>query len=103
MGLEVLLETHTEDEFSSALKTDTDMIGINNRNLETLKVDLQVTKRILAKHHVEGKIIVSESGINSPRDIRSLRESGAQAFLVGTAIMKANGIKKKVMELVEAL
>lgn len=102
-GLEVLLEVHTEDEFLSALKTNADMIGINNRDLKTLKVDLEVTKHILTKHHVEGKVIVSESGINSPEDVHFLRECGVQAFLVGTAIMKASNIRKKVKELVEAL
>ncbi len=102
-GLEVLLEVHTEDEFLSALKTDADMIGINNRDLKTFKVDLGVTKRILTKHHAEGRVIVSESGINGPEDIHFLRECGVQAFLVGTAIMKANDVKEKVKELVEAL
>ncbi len=101
-GLEVLLEVHAEDEFLSALKTDADMIGINNRDLKTLKVDLDVTRRILAKHGAEGKVIISESGINSPEDIRFLRECGAHAFLVGTAVMKAGNIKKKIEELVKA-
>ena len=102
-GLEALLEVHTEDEFLSAVKTEADMIGINNRNLKTLEVDLQATKRILMKYYVEDKVIVSESGINSPKDICFLRGCGAQAFLVGTAIMKASNIKEKVKELVEAL
>lgn len=101
-GLEVLLETHTEDEFHSALQTSTDMIGINNRNLSTLQVDLDVTKRILAKHWAHGRMIVSESGINGPSDIRFLRECGARAFLVGSTVMKARRIREKVRELVNA-
>ena len=101
--LEVLLEVHTEDDFLSALKTEADMIGINNRNLKTLEVDLDVTKRILTKYRIKDKVIVSESGIDSPEDIRFLRECGARAFLVGTVIMKASNIKEKVKELVEAL
>jgi indole-3-glycerol phosphate synthase len=102
-GLEVLLETHTEDEFLSAVKTDADLIGINNRDLMTLKVDIEVTKRVLEKCDVEDKIIVTESGIESAEDIRSLREWGARAFLVGTAIMKSSSIRDKVEELVKAL
>ena len=102
-GLEVLLEAHTEDEFLSALETNADMIGINNRDLKTLDVDLEVTKRILTKHHVERKVIVSESGIDGPEDIRFLRQYGVQTFLVGTAVMKTADIKRKVRELVEAL
>jgi indole-3-glycerol phosphate synthase len=102
-SLETLLEVHTENEFLTAIKTDTDMIGINNRDLKTLKVNLEVTKRILTKHGAEGKVIVSESGINTPQDIRFLRNCGAQAFLVGTAIMKSSNIEEKVKELVESL
>ena len=55
LGLEVLLETHTEAEFQSAVKTDADLVGINNRDLATFKVDLNVTKKILAKNGSNGK------------------------------------------------
>ena len=89
LGLEVLLETHTATEFCSAVKTGADLIGINNRNLGTLKVDLNVTKKILQKMNPNGKLVVSESGINTPADIRFLRESGACAFLIGSAIMSS--------------
>lgn len=102
-GLEVLLETHTEDEFSAALETDADLIGINNRDLRTLKVDINVTCEILGRIDPGENIIVSESGVNSPEDIRILHEAGADAFLVGSAIMKSNNIKKKVTELVKAI
>ena len=101
-GLEVLLETHTESEFCSALKTGADLIGINNRNLATLKVDLNVTKQILAKNNPQNKLVVSESGINTPADIRFLRESGACAFLIGSAIMSTDNIEEKVKEFVNA-
>ncbi len=102
LGLEVLLETHTETEFNNAIKTDADLIGINNRNLATLKVDLNVTKQILTKNNPNGKIVISESGINTPADICFLRECGAHAFLIGSAIMLNDNIEKKVKEFVEA-
>ena len=102
LGLEVLLETHTESEFRSAIKTGADLIGINNRNLETLKVNLNVTKQILAEINPKGKVVVSESGINTPADIRFLRESGACAFLIGSAIMSTDNIEEKVKEFVNA-
>ncbi len=102
LGLEVLLETHTETEFNNAVKTDADLIGINNRNLATLKVDLNVTKQILTKNNPNGKIVVSESGINTPADICFLRECGTRAFLIGSAIMLNDNIEKKVKEFVEA-
>jgi indole-3-glycerol phosphate synthase len=102
-GLEVLLETHTEAEFRSAVSTHADLIGINNRNLATLKVDLNVTKRILERNNAEGKLIVSESGINTPNDLRFLRECGAHAFLIGSAVMLADNVEEKVKEFVSAL
>jgi indole-3-glycerol phosphate synthase len=102
LGLEVLLETHTETEFQSAVETDADLVGINNRNLGTLKVDLNVTKKILANNGSNGKIVVSESGIKTPEDIGFLRKSGARAFLVGSAIMSSENIEEKVKEFVNA-
>ena len=102
LGLEVLLETHTLSEFSSALKTDADLIGINNRNLATLKVDLNQTKTILSSIIPKNKVIVSESGIKTPTDIRVLRENGACAFLIGSAIMSSDNVEEKVREFVNA-
>jgi indole-3-glycerol phosphate synthase len=102
-GLEVLLETHTAEEFRFAVNTHADLVGINNRNLATLKVDLGVTKRILERNSAEGKIVVSESGINTPADLRFLRECGAHAFLIGSAVMLADNVEKKVKEFVSAL
>jgi indole-3-glycerol phosphate synthase len=102
-GLEVLLEAHTAEEFRSAVRTHADLVGINNRNLATLSVDLEVTKRILERNDAEGKIVVSESGINTPDDLRFLRECGAHAFLIGSAVMLADDVEKKVKEFVQAL
>lgn len=102
-NLEVLLETHNENEFKSAINSDADLIGINNRNLGTLQVDLGVTKRILEKNDSCGKIVVSESGVKTPADIRFLRECGAHAFLIGSSIMLADDVEKKVKEFVSAL
>ena len=101
-GLEVLLETHTLSEFCSALKTDADLIGINNRDLATLKVNLNQTKTILSSINPKNKVIVSESGIKTPTDIRVLRESGACAFLIGSAIMSSDNVEEKVREFVNA-
>ncbi len=102
-SLEVLLEAHDEEDFSSALHTEADMIGINNRDLRTLKVDLATTKRILERNSTGGRVIVSESGIHTPADVRFLRRCGADAFLVGSSIMESEDIRKKVEELVTAL
>jgi indole-3-glycerol phosphate synthase len=103
LNLEVLLETHTEDEFLSALNTDADLIGINNRDLKTLKVDLKITKRILKNIDPQRKIVVCESGIKTPADLRFLHEYSVHAFLIGSSIMTASDIEKKVKEFVMAL
>jgi indole-3-glycerol phosphate synthase len=101
-NLEVLLETHSRKEFINGVSTDADLIGINNRDLKTLKTDLRVTERILKTTSKSNKIIVSESGVKSPEDVRYLRECGADAFLVGSSIMASKNPENKVRELVEA-
>ena len=101
-NLEVLLETHNESEFQSAINSDADLIGINNRDLRTLKVDIRITERILKRYGTREKIVVSESGVMTPADLLFLRRCGAQAFLIGSAIMMAGNIKKKVKEFVTA-
>lgn len=102
MGLEVLLEIHNMKEFRYAICTNADLIGINNRDLGTLKVDLNTTKSILEQGVPNGKVVVSESGINSAADIRFLYECGANGFLVGSAVMLAKDVEAKVRELVSA-
>jgi indole-3-glycerol phosphate synthase len=100
--LEVLLETHTEEEFRVAVKTDADLVGINNRNLGTLKIDLNTTKEILKNNNPCGKLVVSESGIKTPADLQFLRGCGASAFLIGSTIMLTENIEEKVKEFVKA-
>ncbi len=100
--LTVLVESHTKKEFINSTKTDADLLGINNRNLDTLKIDLDTTKKIL-KDRNENRIILSESGIESPGDIRFLHYCGADAFLVGSSIMKSKDIKGHVKKLVLAI
>ena len=101
-GLEVLLETHTEEEFQSAVRTEADLIGVNNRNLATLKIDLNTTKEILERNNNRGKIVISESGIKKISDLQFLRGCGASAFLIGSSIMLTNNIEEKVKEFVKA-
>jgi indole-3-glycerol phosphate synthase len=101
-GLQVLQEVHSREEFDKAVKSDADMIGVNNRDLTTLSIDLSTTVKILENTPRGSKIIVSESGINSAEDIHFLKQAGADAYLVGTSIMKSSDIEAKVRELVEA-
>jgi indole-3-glycerol phosphate synthase len=102
LGLEVLLETHTFEEFKKAVRSEADIIGINNRDLRSMKVSIEQTKAILekVKEIPKDKVIVSESGIGKRKDIEFLMSYGVNAFLVGSSIMQAKDIEKKVRELV---
>ena len=100
-GLNILLEVHTVEEFKNALDTEADLIGINNRNLDTLEIDLNATSKILSDFD-KSRPIISESGIESPQDIINLRKAGASGFLIGSSIMKTDNIEENVRELVNA-
>ena len=101
-GLLVLLECHTKKEFAQVVQTDADLLGINNRDLDTLEIDLKSTMTIL-KDRTEKRIILSESGIETPEDVRFLHKCGADAFLVGSSIMKRKDIRGHVKKLVLAI
>lgn len=100
-GLKILLEVHTKQEFQNALKTESDLIGINNRNLDTLEIDLKTTEKVL-EGYKKTRPIISESGIETPEDIQYLKKSGADAFLIGSSIMKSDNIEEYVRKLVNA-
>lgn len=100
-GLEILLEVHTKEEFENALNTEADIIGINNRNLDTLEIDLKTTEKVLEGYE-KSRVILSESGIETPEDINYLRKIGADAFLIGSSIMKSDNIQEQVKKLVNA-
>ncbi|UZE91976.1 MAG: indole-3-glycerol-phosphate synthase [Methanosarcinales archaeon] len=101
-GFEPIVEVHSEEEVNAALNTSTRIIGINNRDLSTLKVDLSVTEK-LVPHIQEADpacFIISESGICSAEDARRMIEAGVDGILVGTAIMQDIN---KAKEIVNAL
>lgn len=87
LGMQVLVETHTLDEVERALLLDPEIIGVNARDLTTLKIDLDAFDR-LAKAIPHGIVKVAESGISSLQDVISYRNSGAEAILVGEALVK---------------
>jgi len=100
-GLKILLEVHTKQEFQNALKTGADLIGINNRNLDTMEIDLKTTEIIL-REYKKTRPILSESGIETPEDIQYLKRCGADAFLIGSSIMRSDNIEEHVRKLVNA-
>jgi len=99
--LKILLEVHTKQEFINALESNADLIGINNRNLDTLEIDLKTTETVLEGYE-KSRPILSESGIETSEDIQYLKKCGADAFLVGSSIMKSDNIEEQVRKLVSA-
>lgn len=106
IGLETIIETHNMNEFQDAIKLhqnhphDIHVIGINNRNLDTLEISLDTTINILSGNSKSGNVVISESGINEPEHIRSLINAGADGFLIGTSLMEnPTSLGKKIEEL----
>jgi indole-3-glycerol phosphate synthase len=87
LGLDVLVEAHDELEFDVAVESGATLIGVNNRDLKTFEVDLGVTER-LASRVPDGVVLVAESGILTEDDVSRLESAGADAFLVGEALMR---------------
>ena len=96
--LQCLVEVHSEEELDTALWAGAEIIGINNRDLNTFNTDLEVTER-LAPRVPRGKLVVSESGISTGEHIVTLRRLGVHAALVGEALITAPDISAKVREL----
>ncbi|RYZ81264.1 MAG: indole-3-glycerol phosphate synthase TrpC [Proteobacteria bacterium] len=88
IGLDVLVEVHDEKELDIALELPNKLIGINNRNLHTFDVTLDTTYKLLNKIGSE-RIVVTESGILAPEDVKAMRAKNVNAFLVGEAFMRA--------------
>ncbi len=101
LQLEVLLEVHNENEFQDALSSSAEIIGVNNRNLRTLKIDLDTTARILTNSKSTQKTIISESGLETADDIRRIKSS-VDGFLIGSSIMLSENPESKVREFVLA-
>ena len=97
-GLDALVEAHDAAELELALAAGADLVGINNRDLRSFEVDLGVTER-LAKRVPEGVVLVAESGIFTPQDVARLETAGADAFLVGEALMREADIEAALRRL----
>jgi indole-3-glycerol phosphate synthase len=87
LDMAVLVEVHDQHEMDRALKLKTPLLGVNNRNLRTFEVSLQTTLDLLGALPA-GRILVTESGIQTREDVLRLRQAGVQAFLVGEAFMR---------------
>ena len=98
LGLDALVETHSEEEIKRAVAVGADIIGVNCRDLSNFTVDISISERLL-KAIPDGIVKVAESGIKTSADIARLRAAGANAFLIGTALMKSADPKKALLDL----
>ena len=89
LDMAVLVEVHDKAELERALKLKTRLVGINNRNLKTFEVSLQTTLDMLPDVPAD-RLLVTESGIQTPKDVLRMREAKVNAFLVGEAFMRSS-------------
>lgn len=100
LSLDCLVEVHNWKELDAALYCGADIIGINNRNLKTMDISLNITMSLL-KDIPDDRIVVSESGIGTQSDVELIEATRTDAILVGTTIMKADDIGSKINELMK--
>ena len=89
LDMAVLVEVHDEAELERALKLRTPLIGINNRNLNTFELSLDTTLRLMGRVPAD-RLLITESGITTPEDVKCMRDANVNAFLVGEAFMRAD-------------
>lgn len=97
-GMDILVEVHDAAELDRALKIDADLIGVNNRNLKTLAVDLATTEQ-LAPRVPKDRVLVAESGLGTPADLARMARVGASAFLIGESFMRQPDVEAAVRAL----
>ncbi len=98
LAMDCLVEVHNEEEIKRALETPAEIIGINNRDLNSFQVDLSTTQR-LAKLIPDDRIVVAESGIQSREDVQLLAKGKIDAILVGESLLRSNNIREKIEQL----
>ncbi|KQI68594.1 indole-3-glycerol phosphate synthase [Loktanella sp. 3ANDIMAR09] len=97
-GMDVLVEVHNRAELDRAADLDAQLLGINNRDLNTFETTLDTT-RALSKHVPAGRTIVSESGLATPEDLADLARYGARTFLIGETLMRQNDVEQATRDL----
>jgi indole-3-glycerol phosphate synthase len=99
LGLDALVEVHTSVELRRALNTGANVIGVNNRNLQTFQVSLETSERLIAEAPRE-KIMISESGLKSAESLHRLHALGFQGFLIGETLMRARNPEKALRDFI---
>lgn len=93
LGLDCLVEVHNLDEVETAVKIGAEVMGINNRNLHSFEVDLNITP-FLRRYLSAGQVVVSESGITDRSDMAFMQQSGVDAVLIGESLLRADSIPR---------
>lgn len=99
LGLDVLVEVHTLVELERAKAIGATLIGVNNRDLHTFKVSLDVSRELI-KHAPEGALMIAESGLQTQLDLKELRELGFRGFLIGETLMRSENIEEELKKLI---
>ena len=97
-GIDALVEVHTSEEMKRAVATGATLIGVNNRDLRTFEVSLE-TSLSLAREAPSGALLISESGLRGPDDLRRLRNAGYHGFLIGETLMRADNPEQALRNL----
>jgi indole-3-glycerol phosphate synthase len=96
-GMDTIVEVHDDSEMTFALSLKKSIIGINNRNLKTFKTDINNTINLYRKFNLKNRVVVSESGINSKKDILTIcKKTNIRTFLIGESLIKSSNIKNKI-------
>ena len=98
IGLDILVEVHNREELERGLMLRTPLIGINNRNLNTFETDIETTIGLLPDVFHD-RIVITESGIHTTEQVKTIRKHGVNGFLVGEAFMRAEDPGEKLREL----
>lgn len=101
-GMDVLIEVHDAAELDRAMKLKSPLLGINNRNLKTLKTDIETTRQLAPRVIDADRLVVSESGLYTPEDLASMYDAGARCFLIGESLMRQDDVEAATRRLLAA-
>ena len=101
-GMDVLIEVHNAEELDRAMKLNSPLLGINNRNLKTLKTDIETTRQLAPLVFDADRLVVSESGLYTAEDLSSMHDAGARCFLIGESLMRQNDVEAATRELLHS-
>lgn len=101
-GMDVLIEVHNAEELDRAMKLKSPLLGINNRNLKTLKTDIETTRQLAPRVIDADRLVVSESGLYTPEDLASMYDAGARCFLIGESLMRQDDIETATRALLDS-